>query len=143
MAPYPTFTAGRQDDVPLLIGSNAEEAHSLTDVTRVKADTFDADVERSFGALPTAILAAYPHASDEAARQARLDLERDLRFGWDMWAWARLQTATGQVVQPGAVALEHFYISAIRSRSEKCRISISLTVLDAVYASVRSTPAGK
>ncbi len=27
--------------------------------------------------------------------EARLDLERDLRFGWDMWAWARLQAGTG------------------------------------------------
>lgn len=96
MVPYAVFAAGRQNDVPLLIGSNAEEARSLTDVTHVKAATFGADVERSFGALPPAIVAAYPHTTDEAARQARLDLERDLRFGWDMWAWARLQTATGQ-----------------------------------------------
>jgi para-nitrobenzyl esterase len=95
MAPFAVFAAGRQNDVPLLIGSNAEEARSLTDVTNVRAATFDADVERSFGALPPAIVAAYPHASDAAAQEARLDLERDLRFGWDMWAWARLQ-ATGR-----------------------------------------------
>lgn len=96
MAPYEAFAARRQNDVPLLIGSNAEEARSLTDVTHVKAASFEADIERSFGALPPAIPAAYPHASDEAARQARLDLERDLRFGWDMWAWARLQAASGR-----------------------------------------------
>jgi len=96
MAPYAAFAAGRQSDVPVLIGSNAEEARSLTDVTHVAAATFDADVTHSFGTLPPAILAAYPHTTDEAARQARLDLERDLRFGWDMWAWARLQAATGQ-----------------------------------------------
>jgi para-nitrobenzyl esterase len=40
-------------------------------------------------------VAAYPHATDEAARQGRLGLERDLRFGWDMWAWARLEAGTG------------------------------------------------
>jgi para-nitrobenzyl esterase len=95
MAPFAVFAAGRQNDVPLLIGSNAEEARSLTDVSNVRAATFDADVEHSFGALPPAIVAAYPHASDAAAQEARLDLERDLRFGWDMWAWARLQ-ATGR-----------------------------------------------
>ena len=32
------------------------------------------------------LVAAYPHATDEEARQAQLGLERDLRFGWDMWA---------------------------------------------------------
>ncbi len=94
-SPYEAFVTGRQNDVPLLIGSNAEEARSLTDVSNIKAATFDADLERSFGQLPPQIAAAYPHASDEEARQARLDLERDLRFGWDMWAWARLQARTG------------------------------------------------
>jgi para-nitrobenzyl esterase len=46
--------------------------------------------------LANALVAAYPHATDEQAKEARLGLERDLRFGWDMWAWARLQAATGQ-----------------------------------------------
>ncbi len=95
VAPYEAFASGQQNDVPLLIGSNADEARSLTDVTHVKAATFDADLEHSFGALPAPLVAAYPHATDESARQARLDLERDLRFGWDMWAWARLQSGTG------------------------------------------------
>jgi para-nitrobenzyl esterase len=94
-APYDAFAAGQQHDVPLLVGSNAEEARSLVDVSSVTASTFNAGVEQSFGALPPALLAAYSHATDASARVARLDLERDLRFGWDMWAWARLQAATG------------------------------------------------
>jgi para-nitrobenzyl esterase len=36
MTPYAAFAAGRQNDVPVLIGSNAEEARSLTDVTNVR-----------------------------------------------------------------------------------------------------------
>jgi para-nitrobenzyl esterase len=96
VAPYEAFAAGHQNDVPLLIGSNAEEARSLTDVSHTTAATFATDIERSFGRLPTAIIAAYPHATDDAARNARLNLERDLRFGWDMWAWARLQATTGR-----------------------------------------------
>jgi para-nitrobenzyl esterase len=95
-SPYDAFVSGHQSDVPVLIGSNQEEARSLTDVTHTSASTFDADIENTFGKLPPAILTAYPHTDDAAARQARLDLERDLRFGWDMWAWARLQAATGK-----------------------------------------------
>jgi len=95
-SPYEAFASGQQNDVPLLVGSNAEEARSLVDVTHVKAATFDSDLEHSFGPLPAPIVAVYPHATDAEARQARLDLERDLRFGWDMWAWARLQAGTGQ-----------------------------------------------
>jgi para-nitrobenzyl esterase len=96
LSPYEAFASGQQNDVPLLIGSNADEARSLVDVTHDTAASFDSDVERNVGQLPPALLAAYPHATDEEARQAQLGLERDLRFGWDMWAWARLQAGTGK-----------------------------------------------
>ena len=96
MSPYQAYVLGSQYDVPLLVGSNTEEARSLVDVSTVKASSFDADIERRFGALPPQLLGAYPHHTDEEARQARLGLERDLRFGWDMWAWARLQAAAGK-----------------------------------------------
>ncbi len=96
VSPYEAFASGKQNDVPLLIGSNAEEARALVDVTQVTAATFESDLEHSYGALPPPLVAAYPHATDEDARQARLGLERDLRFGWDMWASARLQAGTGK-----------------------------------------------
>jgi para-nitrobenzyl esterase len=96
LSPYEAFASGLQNDVPLLIGSNADEARAMVDVTHETAATFDSDLERSVGQLPPALVAAYPHATDEEARQAQLGLERDLRFGWDMWAWARLQAGTGK-----------------------------------------------
>jgi para-nitrobenzyl esterase len=95
-SPYEVFVSGRQNDVPLLLGSNAEEARSMVDVTRVTAGTFVSGIAQSFGTLPPPLMAAYPHTTDEEARTARLDFERDLRFGWDMWAWARLQATTGR-----------------------------------------------
>ncbi len=94
-SPYETFVSGRQNDVPLLLGSNAEEARAMVNVTGVTAGAFASDIAKSFGSLPPALMAAYPHATDEEARTARLEFERDLRFGWDMWAWARLQATTG------------------------------------------------
>jgi para-nitrobenzyl esterase len=96
LSPYEAFTSGQQNDVPLLLGSNAEEARAMIDVTHETAATFESDMDHSVGQLPAPLLAAYPHTTDEGAKQARLGLERDLRFGWDMWAWARLQSATGQ-----------------------------------------------
>ncbi len=95
-SPYEAFAAGRQAAVPVLVGSNAEEARSLIDVSKVTASTFAADLAKSFGPLPPALADAYPHRTDNEAREARLGLERDLRFGWDMWAWARLQAVTGK-----------------------------------------------
>jgi len=94
LAPYDAFVSGAYNQVPVLVGFNADEARSLVDVSRVTAATYTADIEHSFGQLPPPMLQAYQPASDaqpQQAQQARLDFERDLRFGWDMWAWARLQ----------------------------------------------------
>lgn len=93
LSPYDAYVQRRQHDVPLLLGSNSEEATALVDVSTVRADSFVADITASVGALPPALLAAYPHATDQQAREGRLAFERDLRFGWDMWAWARLAAA--------------------------------------------------
>jgi para-nitrobenzyl esterase len=95
-SPYDAFVAGGENDVPILIGSNADEARSLIpDLDTVKAASFEADIAKRWGALPPPLLAAYPHSSDAEAVRARLDFERDLRFGWDIWAWARLAAMHG------------------------------------------------
>jgi para-nitrobenzyl esterase len=93
LSPYQAYVAGRQVRVPILIGSNADEARSLADVSAVTVTTFKSDLDHSWGPLPPSIVGAYPFTTDAGAKAARLDFERDLRFGWDMWAWARLQAA--------------------------------------------------
>ncbi|MEI9996825.1 MAG: carboxylesterase family protein [Rhizomicrobium sp.] len=95
-APYDVFAAGRQNDVPILVGSNEEEARSLAKLDGVTAANFNDDLAKNFAPLPPAIVAAYPYKTDAEARAARADLERDMRFGWDMWTWARLAAATGR-----------------------------------------------
>ena len=95
LAPWEAYGAGRQNRVPLLLGYNAEEARSLTDLTAIRAATFQADLAKAFGPLPPALLAGYPFTDDASAQAARGAFERDLRFGWDMWAWGRLQARAG------------------------------------------------
>jgi para-nitrobenzyl esterase len=95
LSPYDAFAGGRQAHVPVLVGWNAEEPRSLTDLSAVKAATFAADIRKTFGPLPTPLIEAYPHADEAQARQGRVDFERDLRFAWDDWAWARLQAKAG------------------------------------------------
>ncbi|WP_372786495.1 carboxylesterase/lipase family protein [Phenylobacterium sp.] len=98
LSPYDAFVAGRQARVPILVGWNAEEARSLTDLRKVRAATFGEDIQKAFGFQPTALIDAYPHADAAQAVQGRADFERDLRFGWDNWAWARLQARAGPPV---------------------------------------------
>ncbi len=94
LSPYDAYVGGTQNDVPILIGSNDDEARSLIpDLAAIRAASFETDIAKAWGNLPPALLAAYPYASDAEAVTARLGFERDLRFGWDMWAWARLQAS--------------------------------------------------
>jgi para-nitrobenzyl esterase len=100
-APYAIFKAGHQNDVPLLVGTNADEGRPLMDGVTTSAATFDADLAKAFGPLPPVLTAAYEPKTDAGALAARANLERDLRFGWDMRTWARLQSTTG--TQPAFV----------------------------------------
>lgn len=97
-APFDVFAAGQQAKVPLLVGVNAEEANSLSNLTEVKAATFAQDIAGTFGPLPPPLLAAYPFTNDTEAKRARTGFETDLRFGWNMWAWARLHGASASPV---------------------------------------------
>jgi para-nitrobenzyl esterase len=94
-SPYDTFAVRQQNDLPVLVGSNANEGGSFLVGQTTSAATFEADINKQFGKLPAELLTAYPHDTDAQAYAARLGFERDLRFGWDMWAWARLAVMNG------------------------------------------------
>jgi para-nitrobenzyl esterase len=95
--PYDTFSGGCQSDVPLLVGSNANEAQPLLEGSTITASNFGPSLAHSaFSKIPESVLAHYPFASDKEAFESRAGLERDVRFGWDMWTWARLQSTTGK-----------------------------------------------
>jgi para-nitrobenzyl esterase len=100
--PYVAFAAGRQNDVPILIGSNADEGQPMIAGINIKLATFAEDIGNAFEgsnvvrALAEEYLKIYPATTDLEAREARANFERDLRFGWDMWTWARMQAKTGR-----------------------------------------------
>ena len=89
------FEAGRQNDVPALIGSNADEGSIFTSEDTTSA-SFRERTERTFGSDAAAFRALYPFSSDKEARLAQAHSMRDQTFGWEMRTWARLQTKTGK-----------------------------------------------
>jgi para-nitrobenzyl esterase len=99
--PYAAFAAGRQNDVPILIGSNADEGRPMVAGRDIKLATFAADTSDAFGGsnvvhdLAEQYLKIYPATTDGEAHETRARFERDLRFGWDVWTWARMQAKTG------------------------------------------------
>ncbi|MBL8551249.1 MAG: carboxylesterase family protein [Hyphomonadaceae bacterium] len=92
---YELYTAGRQNDTPVLIGSNSDEG-ALMLRTPVSPAEFERYVRGGYGDYAAAFLAAYPHADAADAFRAAKDIRRDGFFGWPTWAWARLQSRTGQ-----------------------------------------------
>lgn len=90
---WDVFDAGRQNDVPLLIGSNADEGTIFSRDTT--AASLKAQTAGRFGADAAAFFALYPFTTDQEATQARADSMRDSTFGWEMRTWARLQAKTG------------------------------------------------
>jgi para-nitrobenzyl esterase len=99
--PYFAFAAGRQNDVPILIGSNADDARPLIPSGNVRLATFAQDIGNAWGskvvrALAEEYIKTYPATTDREARESRANFDRELRFSWDMWTWGRLQAKTGR-----------------------------------------------
>lgn len=92
---YAIFAAGKQNDAPLLLGSNADEGTAFTPAS-MTAEDFRQLVSRRFGARADAYLKLYPAGSDAEARASEAASIRDRTFGWEMRTWARMQARTGK-----------------------------------------------
>jgi para-nitrobenzyl esterase len=90
------FALGKQNDVPLIVGYNADEGTTLAPQgARLNAAMFTAGVYQRYGAKADALLKIYPAASDEQAVSSFYSAYRDQAFGWEMRTWARMATKTG------------------------------------------------
>jgi para-nitrobenzyl esterase len=92
---YTIFAKGKQNDVPLLAGSNADEGKSLTLATP-SAESFIQQSRRRFGDKTDEFLKLYPAGSNDEAKASGYASFRDLVFGWQMRTWARMATKTGK-----------------------------------------------
>jgi para-nitrobenzyl esterase len=86
------FAAGKQNDVPLLDGSNQDEGTFFLQPTT--AGKFMERARNRFGDQADAFLRLYPAGSDEEANASQLAAFRD-ELGFVMRVWARAQTKTG------------------------------------------------
>jgi para-nitrobenzyl esterase len=88
---YSIFANGRQNDVPIMVGSNGDEGTALWGgfAPETAAD-HRSRVEARFGDFADEVLAVYPAAADSDARDASLAMQADDTFAWQMRTWARL-----------------------------------------------------
>jgi para-nitrobenzyl esterase len=94
--PYKVLSEGRGSDIDLLIGSNAQEGLDFLGDRRIGADNMSDELKRDFPAFIVSLVGPNAAADDKAARDAFIAFESDMRFGWNMWTWARLSAAAGE-----------------------------------------------
>ena len=99
---YKLYEAGKYNDVDVLIGYNSDEGLSFGFAAGNAGH--EASVRARYEDYADALLAAYPLEDDGSVGKSARDLTRDAAFGWQTWAWARLQARTGR----GRVWLYYF-----------------------------------
>jgi para-nitrobenzyl esterase len=81
--------------VPVLIGYTANEGQEFIADRTITTANFTREMQRHFPGILVRLTAPDPGDTDEEARSAALAFQRDVRFGWNMWRWARLASRDG------------------------------------------------
>ena len=93
---YTIFAEGKQNDVPLLLGFNADEGTTLApQAANLRAALYVIGVNQRYGSLAAEFLKIYPANSDEEAVASFYSAYRDQAFGWEMRTWARMAGKSG------------------------------------------------
>ena len=91
---HDVFAAGRQHDVPVIVGANADEGTALRALAggqeMTTVEEYREWARGEYGELADAYLAAYPAASDADVAAGRIASSGDGRFVWEMRTWARM-----------------------------------------------------
>ena len=92
-APYDAYATGAHNNVDLLIGTNADEgAYFLTESKVTVANFYDV-LGQAFPGWLVSFVGAEPGTTDAEAHASAAAFNGDMRFRWNMWAWARLAAA--------------------------------------------------
>jgi para-nitrobenzyl esterase len=92
-----TFAAGRQAKVPLIVGTNSQEADAravLGNAAPTVAN-YRAALARLYGDQAEAVAARYPAADDAQVVAAATALASDRFLGWPSWRWFDLHRRSG------------------------------------------------
>lgn len=87
------FGQGKQNDVALIAGSNAEEANVLG--RPVPAEKYIEQTKQRYQDMADTYLKFYPANTEEQAKASQMAALND-SFAWQMRTWARWQTKTGK-----------------------------------------------
>jgi para-nitrobenzyl esterase len=93
-SPLAIYTAGKQNDVPLMTGSNANEGTAFGYLKT--ADALRKKVHNDLGDLADRFMRLYPFTTDAEAKLASESAHREENLSWGTWMLANLQSTTGR-----------------------------------------------
>jgi para-nitrobenzyl esterase len=96
-SPERIFAAGKQNDVQLLAGWNADEGdwESIFEGEKATAENFAEKVHDLYGPDTDAILKLYPSGSEAELKRSAADLAGDRFIAFGTWKWMEMQLKTG------------------------------------------------
>ena len=94
--PARIFVEGKQAQVPLLAGWNADEVRAGIVLGKQKptAQTFTEETRKRFGDQADAMLKAYPASNDAEALESAAALASDSFIGYSTWKWLEMHAKT-------------------------------------------------
>ncbi len=91
------FAAGRQSDIPIVVGSTANDMGTNIEVRRAATVAeYRAAAEKMYGPNADAFLAAFPAASDAEVKRAAEEAATGSGMGLGARSWAKAHTAAGK-----------------------------------------------
>jgi para-nitrobenzyl esterase len=90
-SPHEIYSAGEQMDIPLLVGSNANEGNGMPRIA--DRDAWEAEARREYGDLADRFLALFS-APDDTLGEVSASVFGDRVFVSQVWTWARLHAGT-------------------------------------------------
>lgn len=87
---YEIFARGEQNDVPVIVGSNADEGTVFAARAPGSHEAYQERARDKYQHLFDEFFAHYPVSADEEVREAFLGETRDELFTWQMRTWARM-----------------------------------------------------
>jgi para-nitrobenzyl esterase len=90
---YKLYEAGKYNDVNVIIGTNSDEGGMFSRPSY--PEDYKHRTEQRFGDFAEKIFKAYPGDTEEQTYTSSADIFRETAFAWPSWAWARLQSRTG------------------------------------------------
>jgi para-nitrobenzyl esterase len=92
------YNAGKQSQIPLLAGWNADEGNyrAIFGKEAPTAQNFVSRVRTLFGGNADALLKLYPAATDAEAKRSAQDLAGDQFIAYSTWKWMEMQQKTGK-----------------------------------------------